>query len=107
MIGKGYLPRALQHLQNLQSEAVLDVLKDNILSACAKIYSVDPNKTVPASVLMQQILEKCPFKGDGEEMGPVSCVLTIMTEKDPEVVSANMEGVLKIIVDTILNADKY
>jgi len=102
-----FLPKALGHLQALQEEANLDVLKDNVISAVAKIYAADPNKTVPAAQLMGKILERCPFKGDTEENGPISVVLTKMTEKDPEVVQSNLEAVLKIMLDTVLNADKY
>jgi len=102
-----HLPKALGHLQTLQAEANLDVLKDNIISAVAKIYAADPSKTVPAAELMKKILERCPFKGDTEESGPVSVVLTKMTAKDPEVIQSNLEAVLKIMLDTVLNADRY
>merc|ERR1711874_520634 len=55
MVGNGFVVQALNHLQTLQAEANLDVLKDNILSACAKIYTVDTSKSVPADILMSQI----------------------------------------------------
>jgi len=40
-------------------------------------------------------------------MGPISVTLTRMTDKDPQVVMENLEAVIKIIVDTVLNADQY
>jgi len=96
-----HLNSSLNYLKALQDEAHLDILKDNVISAVAKIYSVDNNKTVPASVLIQNIVQSCPFKGDKEENGPMCVVLAKMTDKDPEVVAANLETVLKIMLDTV------
>jgi len=50
---------------------------------------------------MESILETCPFKGDKEENGPLCVVLAKMTEKDPEVIQANLEAVLKIMLDAV------
>jgi len=96
-----HLNSCLNYLQALQAEAHLDILKDNIISAVSKIYSVDPNKTVPANVLIQNIVQSCPFKGDKEENGPMCVVLAKMTEKDPEVVAANLQKVLEIMLDAV------
>merc|ERR1711879_1057277 len=101
------LAQSLMYLQSLDAEAVLDVLKDNILSAVGKIYCIDETNTIPAQDLMARIVANCPFKGDPEENGPISCVLATMSEKAPQVVLANLEKVFEIILDTILNADDY
>lgn len=101
------LGNCLMYLQSLDKEAHLDVLKDNIMSAVGKIYAAGGSDIIPASELLTRILANTPLKGDDEEMGPISVLLTKMTAKNPELIMANLEGVLKIMIDTVLNADKY